>query len=67
MMAIEAVREGGELTIAVRDADIPVAKALCEEIKQNYNSAKVGFCLLSDLKTFDVKRNDYRHKVAVLF
>ena len=58
MMAIEAVREGGELTIAVRDADIPVAKALCEEIKQNYNSAKVGFCLLSEVKgDFDLMVN----------
>ena len=52
------VREGGELTIAVRDADIPVAKALCEEIKQNYNSAKVGFCLLSEVKgDFDLMVN----------
>ena len=58
MMAIEAVREGGELTIAVRDADIPVAKALCEEIKQNYNSAKVGFCLLSEVTgDFDLMVN----------
>ena len=58
MMAIEAVREGGELTIAVRDADIPVAKALCKEIKQNYNSAKVGFCLLSEVKgDFDLMVN----------
>lgn len=58
MMAIEAVREGGELTIAVRDADIPVAKALCEEIKQNYNGAKVGFCLLSEVKgDFDLMVN----------
>lgn len=58
MMAIEAVREGGELTIAVRDADIPVAKALCEEIKRNYNRAKVGFCLLSEVKgDFDLMVN----------
>ena len=74
MMAIEAVREGGELTIAVRDADIPVAKALCEEIKQNYNSAKVGFCLLSEVKgDFDLMVNatpvgmyvsEYRRKPA---
>lgn len=58
MMAIEAVREGGELTIAVREADVPVAKALCEEIKQTYKDAKVSHCLLADVKgDFDLMVN----------
>ena len=58
MMAIEAVREGGELTIAVREADVPVATALCEEIKQSYKDAKVSHCLLADVKgDFDLMVN----------
>lgn len=58
MMAIETVREGGELTIAVREADVPVATALCEEIKQTYKDAKVNHCLLADVKgDFDLMVN----------
>ena len=57
MIAIETVRQGGTLTIAVREADMPVAAALCEEIKAAYG-AEVKHCLLSDISgAFDLVVN----------
>ena len=57
MIAIETVRQGGKLTIAVREADMPVAAALSEEIKANYG-AEVKHCLLSDINgAFDLVVN----------
>ena len=48
MMAIETVLEGGRLTIAVREEDLPVAKALCEELREMKSGAEVSYCLLCD-------------------
>lgn len=49
MAAIETVLGGAKLTISVRPDDVPVAKALCEEL----NALKAGsteYCLLCDAK-----------------
>lgn len=50
MMAIETVLEGGQLTIAAREADIPVAKALCEELNAMKEGANAHYCLLTEAK-----------------
>lgn len=58
MMAIEAVREGGSLTIAVRESDIPVAEALCRELNDMKKGAEAKYCLLDEVSgEFDLVVN----------
>lgn len=49
MMAIETAYEGGELTIAVREKDLPVAKGVADEIKQRISGAKVEVITLEQV------------------
>lgn len=49
-MAYEVVLKNVPLLFAVRDDDINIAKALCEEIKNTVNGSKAEFCSLSQLE-----------------
>ncbi|MBQ2799197.1 MAG: shikimate dehydrogenase [Ruminiclostridium sp.] len=50
MIAIETVRSGGDITIAVREEDIETAKKMCEELKNFRSDVKADYCLLSEVK-----------------
>lgn len=50
MIAVETVRNGGDITIAVRDADKDAAKAFCEELKGIRDNVRVECCLLDEIK-----------------
>ena len=50
MIAIETVRSGGDITIAVREEDTEVAKKMCEELKNFRSDVKADYCLLSEVK-----------------
>lgn len=62
MIAIETALEGGELTIAVLESDLPLAEKTLEEIKQHAPNAKVGIITigesaLADAGDFDLLIN----------
>lgn len=58
MMAIETAYEGGNLTIAVRESDIPVANEVKDEILRQLPDAKVAVTTISDLTgDFDLMIN----------
>ncbi len=50
MMAIEAARNGAELTVAVRESDVRVAEGVMEEINRALPDSKVRVILLSEVK-----------------
>lgn len=49
MMAIETVLQGGALTLAVREADIPAAQALCADIAAHAPYASVEIVTLDNI------------------
>lgn len=58
MMAIETAYEGGDLTIAVRSDDLPVANGVAEEIRHRIPNAKVQVITLDKVKGgFDLMIN----------
>ena len=50
MIAIETVRQGGDITIAVRESGLTVAKAMCEELKAIRCDVKAEYCLLDEVQ-----------------
>ncbi len=50
MIAIETVRSGGDITIAVREQGMETAKRMCEELKAFRPDVKADCCLLEDIK-----------------
>lgn len=48
-MAYEALLAGADLTLAVRQEDLSLALALCNELKSNIENANVQSCLISEL------------------
>lgn len=50
MIAIETVRSGGDITIAVRESGLAVAEAMCEELKTIRSDVKAEYCLLDEVQ-----------------
>lgn len=58
MMALETVYQGGKLTMAVRDEDIPVAMGIKSDIAEKLPNARVSVIPLSEMRgNFDLTVN----------